>query len=664
MNDSTVLTPTVPIVIAVAGHINVHPASVSRLTSDVEKFLCGLAMYENPLGTLYYGEEPRRRKKSGPPVYLLTALAEGADRIVARTALGLKKQRGFDFRLGVILPMEEKYFKRDFKNAASTQEFDDLFRDKNFVHVVTPGECPESGPERDERYLEGGLFLCRHSQILVALWDGRCFDRKVGGTTDLVIRQLEGNSATKGREQPALPQYDAGPVVHIRTPRDGDNYSIDEDKQETTILVPSLDHGMRSGIATKGIESELRRKEEVLRWDAILRAISEFNSDAVECLQDPTRSIKISNSRNYLCFNKPDVTPEDEKRLPPRAQGATARRIADLYAVADSISIEAKERRESILRRIMLSTALAFLLNELYTGPTARPVVLVSVLLFIGVAILLYFFIIKRGRLETRFIDYRAFAEILRVQYFWHLVSMPHRAADHSLRYQLNELEWMRQAAINVLIPTESGNGPGENANVQSTPDPRCFISAKEKWVCDQKKYFHGLVHGRKKPDGTPDHPVGKLNLVISSAQQILYGKRFRGPLADLSKGIDWWLKGFFVISAFLAIATLLSHLNKGWDVCESPREVLWLIVGYQMCVVFAAFCKVYKEVMAFEEDNRRYKKPLLVFQRAFEKLSAETRFDPDEQKRVLFELGREALVENEEWLTRHHEREVEVPIG
>lgn len=112
---------------------------------------------------------------------LLSGLAEGADRLVARRAL-----RG-GWALRALLPFPPERYEDDFFDADSCQAFRRLLARSTSVEV-TPGV--EGGTDRDGPYAVQGRMLVRRADLLVALWDGQPA-RGAGGTGDVVEHALE-----------------------------------------------------------------------------------------------------------------------------------------------------------------------------------------------------------------------------------------------------------------------------------------------------------------------------------------------------------------------------------------------------------------------------------------------------------------------------------------
>jgi SMODS and SLOG-associating 2TM effector domain 1 len=117
-----------------------------------------------------------RKGTAATPVNLtvVSALAEGADRIVARAAIG----RGAI--LEVVLPLPLDDYLTDFESDKSRSEFCSLLVD----HASAITELPPADG-RDAAYERAGRAIVDRSDVLLALWDGRAA-RGRGGTAEIV----------------------------------------------------------------------------------------------------------------------------------------------------------------------------------------------------------------------------------------------------------------------------------------------------------------------------------------------------------------------------------------------------------------------------------------------------------------------------------------------
>jgi hypothetical protein len=128
------------------------------------------------------GEALRRLKKLvsvSPGVGLvpvvISALAEGADRLVAKEVLADKNAR-----LEVALPLPEEEYVKDFTSEASKEEFCCLLARAS----EAPWQAPD-GLDRDEAYERAGRYVVDRCDALIALWDGKKA-RGRGGTAEIV----------------------------------------------------------------------------------------------------------------------------------------------------------------------------------------------------------------------------------------------------------------------------------------------------------------------------------------------------------------------------------------------------------------------------------------------------------------------------------------------
>lgn len=112
-------------------------------------------------------------------VHLASALAEGADRLVAEVALGMGA------RLVAVLPLPPDEYEADFEGEESRAAFRAL--------LGQAAEVIEVGPvasDRSELYAAAGSAILDRSEVLVAIWDGRP-GRGPGGTAAVITEAGE-----------------------------------------------------------------------------------------------------------------------------------------------------------------------------------------------------------------------------------------------------------------------------------------------------------------------------------------------------------------------------------------------------------------------------------------------------------------------------------------
>ena len=181
--DSSLMDAGIPLLVAVTGHRDIDPGDRERLEREVGTIIGDL-----------------KARMTDTDIVLLSALAEGADRIAARAALDAGAG------LGVVLPCAEDRYLTSFQDPASESEFRDLKSRALFCRTLEGSGSPE------EDYRNLGRHLADNSTVLIALWDGTD-NRKPGGTAWVVDYKENGGTGNR------FAHRDGDALYHIRTPR-------------------------------------------------------------------------------------------------------------------------------------------------------------------------------------------------------------------------------------------------------------------------------------------------------------------------------------------------------------------------------------------------------------------------------------------------------------
>jgi hypothetical protein len=183
-----------PYVIAVTGHRDLRPQDLAALREEVRKILVGI-----------------RARVDGRPLLVLSGLAEGADQLVAEVALEL------GVSLAAILPMPLDIYRVQMPEAAQKELDELLARAEMRVELPLEGCTPEQLRTSNDAlaacYESLALFLVRHGQALIALWDGKHSD-KPGGTCRVVQYARFG-----AKESAEKVETHCDVVYHVVTPR-------------------------------------------------------------------------------------------------------------------------------------------------------------------------------------------------------------------------------------------------------------------------------------------------------------------------------------------------------------------------------------------------------------------------------------------------------------
>jgi hypothetical protein len=108
------------------------------------------------------------------PLRLVSALAEGADRIAAMAAV----EAGIE--LGIVLPFVPAEYRKDFTDETTRKQFDELLGKSTRVLILDG-----NGDERQRAYEAAGMTMLDNCDILIAVWDGGP-GRGRGGTREVI----------------------------------------------------------------------------------------------------------------------------------------------------------------------------------------------------------------------------------------------------------------------------------------------------------------------------------------------------------------------------------------------------------------------------------------------------------------------------------------------
>ncbi len=569
------MTPhKIPITIGITGHRDLRAEDKEILSKSVRKIF-----------HLLHQSYP------DSPLQLFSPLAEGADRLVATIALEENIQ------LLVPLPMAKELYQTDFQTPESKKEFTELLNQATQVFelsVLEPDkDISEHGKDRTRQYALAGAYVAHHSHILLALWDGIELN-KTAGTSEVVQFKLTGDM--KDLPERYKPQHgpldisDTGPVFHIITSR-LEGKPLDT-AGEIRILLPNSEQTV-----------------ELKDWQSIeLEAINRFNQDSETYSHKLEKSIK--NGQSHLLSERLSQKLFD---LSPAFQT-----MLGVYSTANALARHFQSRSQLFTKLVLILASSMVACYGWYTSIDSNLMTLVSYLvLFIAAAGIFHF--VKSQHYNNKSLDYRALAEGLRVQIFWHLGGLINSVADHYLRKQRGELVWIRSAirAVNLYDWVE---------NVDS------IDSVYSHWVEHQYNWFSK-----------------------NAPKNYLHAKKMRFLINKL-----------FLLGGILVIVMLLGQFTGILQSGSIWQQTLILLIA--LIPATGALLHHYTEKMAFEEHAKQYERMAVIFARANKALKEiidkSNKADPElnykVQKRLL-ELGKEALEENGDWVLLHRKKPLEL---
>jgi len=463
-------TYRVPLVVAVTGHRDLVEAEVPAIRERVRGFLIDL-----------------RDAYPGRPVAVMSALAEGADRLVAEEALAL------GLPLTVPLPMPRDLYVRDFAAPESRAEFERLCAAAVdvFELPITAGNTEatilEDGPNRSRQYAQAGVFLCAHCHVLLALWDGKPSEQ-LGGTSQVV----------RFHHDDVMPGY---------TPRaTSSRLSLTDDESDLVYHIV-CSRNRPDGAPGSGLRpleaswfttdaDQPRTREMPARHRLVFERTNEFSAEA------QAHAAAIDRERYPL------LTDEQAARFPPGLLD-----INQVFCAADWLAIRYQKRYLWTLRATHISAFLIGLAYLSYTDYNSTRSLIFVILGLMGVAVVTGH-LAKRGAWHRKYLDYRTLAEGLRVQFYWAAAGVTSGnvskfAHDNFLQMQDPDLGWIR----NVMRVA------GTECDVAPNRDPEGLSFAIREWIGDEDSGQLGYYR-RKGAERMARHHVteriGRLGLLAT----------------------------------------------------------------------------------------------------------------------------------------------------
>jgi hypothetical protein len=457
----------VPLVVAVTGHRDLVPAEIPQLRAQVRDCLVNL-----------------RNAYPGRIIAVMSALAEGADRLVAAEALAL------GMPLTVVLPMPREMYERDFVTAASQQQFAalcaaavDLF-ELPLAAGSTEAVIAEPGPGRSRQYAQAGVFMCAHCHVLLALWDGKDSDQ-LGGTSQVV----------------RFHHHDAMPGYTPRTTASRLNLTDDESDLVYHVVcsrdrpggepAPGLEPLQSFWFTTD--EENPRVQTMPARHGRVFAYANEFSREAQSFAPD------IDKERYSL------LTGEQATLLPPGLWD-----INQVFCAADWLAIRYQKRVIFTLKAghiCALLTAVGYLS---YTDLEATPVIIMLIIALMLAAVGINKLAV-RGAWHRKYLDYRTLAEGLRVQFYWAAAGVTSGnvtkfAHDNFLQMQDTELGWIR----NVMRVA------GTECDIAPNLEPYGLQFAVQEWIGDdgtgQLGYYQKKA-GQRIRESAETQRIGRLGI-------------------------------------------------------------------------------------------------------------------------------------------------------
>jgi hypothetical protein len=641
-----------PLVIGVTGHRDLRDQDIPRLELEVATIITGLRR-----DFLNNDEET--------PIIVLSALAEGSDRLVARVALA------HGARLIAPLPMPLAEYRQDFEpglKPGNIAEFDELFAQAIAAPVMplhgTSLEALRTDQDkRAAQYRALGIFITQHCHVLLALWDGSEKEMSPGGAAEVVTFKRDGIPLkVSGSPRASLDASEIGPVIEVLTPRmkDADSpggiavrpwgkevikrYRGGIIRQSWRAGKAFVAHFFRRELEDQRFNLPAAERRELETWEnfeTLIELSRHFNGDAASLLRRADGPGRMVQSLDSL-FYDPHGAGVDDVDAKKHAMDV-APLWCRLHAIADALTQERQTefRRDWML--LFLGGFIAFFCFVLLThaGFIARRDIAGALLGAYFLSFVLIFILAVRavrGRHQERYLDYRALAEALRVAVFWKVLGIGSRYVDATAGtgddpgvdinpvgaianaypvQQPSELAWVKMC----LRTLERLDRPQLRALQRI--DPIGHAIASRFWVHGQFAWYRrqGLRHNEW-AESNEAHSTVLLGLSV-----------------------------FFFVPILLYL--LLFQPEPHW----LPQAI---IVFIGLLPGIAAALTGYSERLAFKAQARQYDRMRMLFERACNLLPQKIDDETMPLAHALYrELGMEAMKENAEWVAIYRQRPI-----
>ena len=435
------ISKKIPITVGIVGHLDIITTEEHR--KELESLFVNLSS-----------------KYPNSPIHLISSIAEGADRFVAKIFLDMKKENEKyreRFELIVPMPFSADEYREDFDDY-SNSEFDDLLKQAKRSFIV-----PQAGNEagRSGKYLATGKMVADTSLILIAMWDGKT--GKKGGTADIVKYKIRGDDESVAE---STFEYDGSVFV----------LPCERKKASGDII---KNPGMGNYLSLDNILKDVTLKNALSKIDEINTYAERLDRESVK------------RARAHL-FNNTDNLQSSEKL------------VMNWYSIADQMAVKTR-RRDLKITGWMFALSLLFVFTlEIYSNIwTTKIILAISMLVLISTTALFIYSRLKND--HKKYLYSRTLAEGLRIQFYWNIAGINENVSDCILRIHSKGFTWVKH----ILSALQGISFNQKKINDEIIKD------LTDNWIKDQLKYFESSV-SRMKERITYYHRVSNVFLALS----------------------------------------------------------------------------------------------------------------------------------------------------
>ncbi|QQS31002.1 MAG: hypothetical protein IPM47_08805 [Sphingobacteriales bacterium] len=364
-----------------------------------------------------------------------------------------------------------------------------------------------------------------------------------------------------------------------------------------------------------------RKKSTVLTMPAFsVTKLSGSHSKIVDLLDELRFLDRFNRESKRLFINREPALEQNRRYLfsvkEENELNADLSNLLTNFAVADTLAQKYGAKVKNLFNRLFAIMFISLLICDIYAHLFYSEAILLVLYLGGLFSALLLFSHSKKKQFESRYLDYRALAEGCRVMIFWQLAGISQSVSHFYMRKQKNVLNWIRASLQKI-----------ESLNTwQNDPDPKDFAIVYKNWIEDQRIYYRKSALKNEK----------------------------------LYHSTEKWMMFFFIVGVLLTFANVCAML---FGFIKYPAH--WYITIMLLFPFFAVMTETYGDKRAFKQHSKRYEFMSQLYDRASllmkEYLAAEKY---EEAQLVIFELGKETLIENGDWVMLNREKPLDMPKG
>ena len=432
-----------PFIVGVSGHRDLNADGIPRVQGAVATFVAEL-----------------KRFLPHTELRIVVGMAEGADLLVAQTALGL------GIGIDAVLPMPLDRYANDF----APDTFAVLRGVLRDPRVTVTELAAEAGASPETLYATLTATLIRRSSLLLAVWDGQSSPLP-GGTADTVLRYVGARTAENKTEialefvDSTLDMDSADHLVFWIPAARSDGTPLDP-KVQPTFVLGSGDNLLQ---VQRSMPPQLESQ---------LHELDNYNRDFAQLTADAA----LGTPDSLLAGLPFDIG---------AGERAALQEIDSAYGKADALAVYFQLRSNRLFGLFGIMTFTMGLAYLIYEKLTESRVVLLAYLAILLSSLGLYHLLQSR-RWFAKHLTYRALAETMRVKFYLTLAGVDRRvdAGEVLALSGINRFRGFGWLGYVLKSVEPQSSFEGTTGGTGATPPHR----VEDAWIETQHRYFAAKV--------------------------------------------------------------------------------------------------------------------------------------------------------------------------